>query len=298
MIGFLSVRSPDESKNLVARFRSGLAESGFVEGQNVAIEYRWARGEYDRLPALAAELVRIPVRVLVAVGGDSSALAARASTTTVPIVASFTSDPVKTGMIASFNRPGGNITGISNLTAAMEPKRIGLLRELVPQATTFGVLLNPDNPPFADQLRDVREAVKSAGLALQVLRASSDREIEAAFESVAQAQIPALLVAADPFFNLRRDKLATLAVRHGVPAMYSFRDYAVAGGLMSYGINLPDVYYQTGVYAARILKGAKPADLPVQQPTKFEFVINLKTAKTLGIKLSDNLMSLADEVIE
>jgi len=264
----------------------------------VAIEYRWALGEYNRLPALAAELVGIPVAVLVAVGGEPAARAARAATTTIPVVTLFSSDPVKSGLIGSLSNPGGNVTGISNLSTAMEPKRVGLLHELMPQAKAFGALLNPDFPTFADQLRDIQQAAQSAGLELHAFRASNDRDIEVAFESIAEQRIAAVLVASDPFFNSRRTELAALAARRGVPALYTFRDYAVAGGLMSYGIDLPDTYRQVGVYAGRIIKGAKPADLPVLQPTKFEFVINLKAAKALGVKISDNLLSLADEVIE
>ena len=298
VMGLLSVRSPDESAHLLVAFRDGLAENGIIEGQTVRIEYRWAHGDYDRLPALATELVHIPVAMLVAVGGEPAARAAKAATTTIPVVTVFSTDPVKSGLIASLGHPGGNITGISNLSTAMEPKRISLLHELVPQATAFGALLNPDFPAFADQLADIQAAAKTTGVELHMFRAGTDRDIEAAFESITQQRIVALLVAADPFFNSRRDEIAALAARRGVPAMYSFRDYAVAGGLMSYGIDLPDTYRQTGVYAGLVLKGAKPADLPVLQPTKFEFVINLKAAKALGIKFSENLLSLADEVIE
>jgi putative ABC transport system substrate-binding protein len=298
LIGLLSVRSPDESAHLLAAFRSGLAENGAIEGQSVAIEYRWALGEYNRLPALAAELVGIPVAVLIAVGGEPAARAAKDATTTIPVVTFFSSDPVKSGLIGSLSHPGGNVTGVSNLSTAMEPKRVGLLHELIPQAKAFGALLNPDFPTFADQLRDIQEAAQTAGLELHAFRASTDRDIEAAFESIAEQRIAAVLVASDPFFNSRRAEVAALAARRGVPAMYTFRDYVVAGGLMSYGIDLPDTYRQAGVYAGRILKGAKPADLPVLQPTKFEFVVNLKAAKALGVKISDNLLSLADEVIE
>ena len=298
VIGFLSTRMPNESAHLVAAFRRGLAENGYVEGQNVAVEYRWALGQYDRLPALATELVRRPVAVLASVGGDPAAQAAKAATATIPIVFEIGTDPIKLGLVTSYNRPSGNATGINILTSALEAKRLGLLRELVPQAAALGVLLNPNWPAAAGQLSDVEEAARAIGVQTHVLRASTDGEIDTAFVSVAQHRIPALAVASDPFFTSRRDKLAALAARHAVPAMYPFRDYAVAGGLMSYGIDLPEVYRQVGVYAGRVLKGAKPADLPVMQPTKFEFVINLKTAKALGVKFSDNLMSLADEVIE
>ena len=298
VIGFLSTRASYESEYLTAAFRRGLAENGYVDGQNLILEYRWAEGQYDRLPALASELVRRSVAVLFAAGGDATALAARAATSTIPIICIVGSDPVKLGLVASYNRPGGNITGMSILTSSLEPKRLGLLRELVPQATTLGVMLNPNNPPAERQLRDLQDAARAIGLQLHVLQASNDREIETAFESVPLHRIPALAVAADPFFNSRRDKLVALAARHAVPAMYQFREYPVAGGLMSYGIDISDAYRQVGVYAGRVLKGEKPADLPVLQPTKFEFVINLKTAKALGVKLSDHLLSLADEVIE
>ena len=298
VVGFLSSRSPDESANVVAAFRRGVAENGFIEGQTVAIEYRWAMGQYDRLPELAAELVRVPVAVLVSVGGEPSARAAKAATTTVPVVSIFSTDPVRSGLIASLSRPGGNVTGISDFNVAMEPKRLSLLRDLVPQAAVFGVLLNPDFPPAAEQLRAIQAAAQTLGVPVAVLRARTDRELEAAFETVTQQRIPALLVASDPFFVSQREQLAALAARHGVPAMYIFRDYVVAGGLMSYGTDLADMYHQAGVYAGRILKGARPADLPVMQPTKFEFVINLKAAKALGVKFSENLLSLADEIIE
>jgi putative tryptophan/tyrosine transport system substrate-binding protein len=298
VIGLLSVRSPDESAHLLRAFRGGLAQDGVIEGRNVAIEYRWAHGEYDQLPALARELVHIPVAILVALGGEPAARAATAATATIPVVAVFSTDPVKSGLIASLSRPGGNVTGISNLSTAMEPKRLGLLHDLVPQAKAFGALLNPEFPTFADQLADIQAAAQTTGVEIHVFRAGTDHDIEAAFESITQQRIAALLVASDPFFNSRRDEIAALAARRGVPAMYGFRDYAVAGGLMSYGIDLPDTYRQAGVYAGHVLKGAKPADLPVLQPTKFEFVINLKAAKALGVKFSDNLLSLADEVIE
>jgi ABC-type uncharacterized transport system substrate-binding protein len=298
VVGFLSTRAPAESSHLLAAFRRGLAENGFVEGQNVTVEYRWALGEYDRLPAQAAELFHLPVAVLAATGGEPAALAAKAATATIPVVATFAGDPVKQGLIASLSRPGGNVTGTSNLITTLEAKRLGLLHDLVPQAATIGVFLNPTLSTAANQLSDLQEAARTIGLQLNVLRAGTDGEIDAAFESVAQNHIPALAMVGDPFFNSRRDKLVALAARHAVPAMYSFRDYVVAGGLMSYGIDLPDVYRQIGVYVGRILKGAKPADMPVEQPTKFELVINLKTAKSLGLTVPLGLLNAADEVIE
>ena len=297
VIGYLSARSPEDTTHLVAAFRRGLVEDGYVEGQNVAIQYRWALGQVDRLPALAAELAGRSVAILVATGGESAALAAKAATSTIPIVFS-TGDPVKAGLVASYNRPGGNATGINLLTQTLEPKRLGLLHELVPQAATIGFLLNPNFPSAEDQSKDMQEAARAIGLHIHVLRANTDREIEAAFETVAQDRIGALAVGASPFFDTRRNTLVALAARHAVPTMYHFREFAAAGGLMSYGIDPVDAYRQVGVYAGRILKGAKPADLPVLQPTKFEFVINLKTAKALGLDVPPGLSARADEVIE
>ena len=298
VIGVLSTRVPDHSAHLVAAFRRGLAESSYVEGQNVTVEYRWALGQYDRLPALAAELARRPVVVLVSTGAEPAALAAKAATATIPIVANFGADPVASGFVASLSRPGGNITGISNLTATLETKRLGLLRDLVPQAATIGFLVNPNFPPAESQSRDMQEAARAIGLHLRVMRASTDLEIDTAFESIAQDRVPALSVAGDAFFNARRDKLVALAARHAVPTMYPFRETVLAGGLMSYGIDLADVWRQLGVYTGRVLKGVKPADLPVLQPTKFEFMINLKTAKALGFSVPTSMQLLADDVIE
>jgi putative tryptophan/tyrosine transport system substrate-binding protein len=298
VIGFLSTRSPEDIPHLLAAFRRGLAENGYVEGQNVTIEYRWALGQYDRLPAMAAELVRRPVTVLASAGGEPAALAAKAATSIIPIVFVIGGDPVKQGLAASLSRPGGNSTGISILTNTLEPKRLGLLRELVPRAVTIGVLLNPNFPQFESQLRDVQEAGRAIGVQIFVLRASDDHEVEGVFETIAQQRIPALAVSADPFFDTRRDKLVALAARHAVPAMYHFREFAAAGGLMSYGIDISEVWRQLGVYAGRILKGAQPADLPVLQPTKFELVINLKTARTLGLTIPSGVLAIADEVIE
>jgi putative ABC transport system substrate-binding protein len=297
VVGFLHVRSSDNSMPQVAGFRRGLAEHGRVEGQNVTVEYRWARGQYDQLPAMAAELVRQPVAVLI-VGTDAAALAAKAATSTIPIVFSVGSDPVKLGLVASFNRPGGNATGMNILTTMLEAKRLGLLHELVPYAANIGVLLHPGAPNAEGQSRDVKEAARAIGVQIQDLWASTDREIDAAFDTVAQQRIRALAVTANPFFDTRRDRILALASRHAVPAMYHFREYAADGGLMSYGIDLPDAYRHVGAYVGQILNGAKPADLPVMQPTKFEFVINLKTAKALGITVPNSMQLLADEVIE
>jgi ABC-type uncharacterized transport system substrate-binding protein len=298
VIGFLSGGAPDRSAHVVAAFHRGLAENGYAENRNVTLEYRWAIGQYDRLPALATELVQRPVAVLVATGGEAAPRAAIAATTTIPIVASFGSDPVESGLVTSLNRPGGNVTGISPLHPLLEPKRLGVLHELMPKAATIGVLLNPNHPPAASQLRDLQNAARTLGLQLHVLHAATDREIDTAFETVAQNRIPALAVAADPFLLDRRDKVVALAARRTVPAMYPFRDFAVTGGLMSYGTDLSEVYRQLGIYSGRILKGTKPAELPVMQPTKFAFVINLKAAKALGLTVPPALLAIADEVIE
>jgi putative tryptophan/tyrosine transport system substrate-binding protein len=298
VIGFLSSRSPEDSAHLVAAFRRGLAEGAFVEGQNVAIEFRWARGQYDLLPAMAADLVSRRVNVLTTAGGEPSALAAKRATSTIPIVFGLGSDPISIGLVESWNRPGGNATGVTLLTRLMEPKRLGLLRDLVPGVPLIGVLLNPSFPSTERQLQDIEEAARSIDQRIVVAKASTDAELDAAFAALVKEGVGALLVCADPYFDTRRDRIVGFAQRQRLPAIYQFREYAVAGGLLSYGVSITDAYQQYGVYTANILKGAKPADLPVLQPTKFELLINLKTAKTLGIKISDNLLSLADEVIE
>ena len=297
VVGFLHARSPDDVAYQVAAFRHGLGEAGYIEGESVSIQYRFALGDYGQLPEMAAELVRRPVAVLVA-GSDPAALAAKAATSNIPIVFAVGSDPIKLGLVASVSRPGGNATGMNILTSALEAKRLGLLHELVPQAAIIGVLMNPNNSTTEGQLRDLHEAARTIGLQIHALRSSTDAEIDAAFEAVAQQHIAVLVVASDPFLDTRRDKIVALAQHHSVPAMYQFREHAVAGGLMSYGINLPDVYRQLGIYTGQILKGTKPADLPVMQPTKFELVINLKTAKALGLEIPPQLLALADEVIE
>ena len=298
VVGFLSSRSPAGSDYLVVAFRTGLAEAGYSENHNVAVEYRWADGRYEQLPALALELVRWPVSVIVSAGGTPAALAAKKATANIPIVFSVGGDPVEIGLVESFGRPGGNATGFSILTTTLEAKRLALLRELVPGTDTLNLLLNMENPPAKTQLRDVEAAARAFNVSVQVLPADTDEEIDAAFVKMAEQPKSALLVGADPFFDTRRDKLVTLAARYAIPAMYQFREYTAAGGLISYGINLPDVYRQAGGYAARILKGAKPADLPVVQPTKFELVINLNTARALGLSVPLTLQASADEVIE
>jgi putative tryptophan/tyrosine transport system substrate-binding protein len=298
VVGYLSSRSSDESAPNVAAFRQGLAEVGAVEGKNISIEYRWAEGEYNRLPALATELVQRKVAVLATVGGEPSALAAKAATATIPIVAIFTIDPIKLGIVASLGHPEGNITGISVLNATLEAKRLGLLRDLLPQATKLAVLVNPAFPAAAGQLENLQQAARAANLHLQVLNASTDAEIESAFETIAREGLQGVVVATDSFFVTRRARLGVLVTRYKVPAMFSLRAYVVEGGLVSYGVDLPDLYRQAGVYAGRILNGSKPADLPIMQPTKFELVVNQKAAKLLGLSLSPDLLSIADEVIE
>jgi putative tryptophan/tyrosine transport system substrate-binding protein len=298
VVGYLSSRSPDDTTHLLAGFRQGLADGGFVEHQNVTIEYRWALGQYDHLPALATELTRLPVVVVVSTGGEPAALAAKAATSTIPIVFGTGTDPVKAGLVASYNRPGGNATGINFQTVDMEAKRLGLLHELMPQAKNIAFLYNPKFAAAEGQLHDVREAARTLGLQINALHASTDDEINAAFRTMVQQQTAALILAADPFFDTRRSQLVVLAAYNILPAIYQFREYAAAGGLMSYGIDAVDAYRQIGIYAARILKGARPVDLPVMQPTKFELVINLKTAKTLGLAVPDTLLARADEVIE
>ena len=298
VIGFLSARSPVESAGLVAAFRRGLAENGTIEGQSAAIDYRWALGEYDRLPAMASELVHRPVAVLVTVGGEAAVRAAMAATKNIPIIGIFADDPVASGLVAGLNRPGGNTTGVFNFNPTLEAKRLGLLHELVPQAATIGVLVNPNYPPAASQLRGVEEAARSIGLGTLAMRASNDGEIEAAFESAIQQRIRILAVTSDPFFNTRSDRLVALATRHAVPTVYPFREYVAAGGLMSYGVDLGEMYRQVGIYAGQVVKGVKPADLPIVQPIKFELVINVKTARTLGLTIPSTLLASADEVIE
>jgi ABC-type uncharacterized transport system substrate-binding protein len=298
VVGFLSSRSPEESAHLVEAFRGGLKDGTFIEGQNVALEYRWAHGDYGRLPALAAELVNRRVSVIAAVGGDPSNKAAKQATETIPIVFATGSDPVQAGLVESFNRPGGNATGVTTSTNLMEPKRLGLLRELAPGVSLVGALVNPTFPAAVRQAADIEQAARTVGERILIANASSDDELEAAFVSFVRGGVGALLVTADPYFDVRRDPIVAFAARQRLPAIYQFREFAVAGGILSYGLSFVDVYRQVGVYTAKILNGAKPAELPVQQVTKFELIINMKAAKTLGISISDNLLSLADEVIE
>jgi putative ABC transport system substrate-binding protein len=298
VIGFLDSTSPETYADRLRAFRQGLKDAGFVEGENVAIEYRWAENQINRLPELAAELVRRQIAVIVA-GAPASTFAAKAATTTIPIVFGVGVDPVQAGLVASINRPGGNLTGINFFSTELAAKRLELLRELVPTATRVAVLLNPANAAIAEStLRDVEAAAHAMSLQIQVLNANSSREIDAAFATFVRERPDALFVSSSPFFTSRSVQLTQLAARHALPATYAVRDYAQAGGLMTYGASLTDAYRQMGIYTGRILKGAKPADLPVVQATKLELVINAQTARMLGLIVPDKLLVAADEVIE
>jgi len=297
VIGFLSSGRASARQDQVAMLHRGLRDGGYVDGQNYTVEYRWAEDQYDRLPALAADLVRRRVTVIAAAGGPPSALAAKAATSTIPIVFTAVSDPVKYGLVASFNRPGGNVTGNAGLTTELDAKRFELLREVVPQANAIGALFNPNRPGVEAQLKELVATAQTGGRQLIVLRAGTEAELETVFATLAQP-VDALVVTADPFFNSQREKLVEVLVRHRIPAIYQGREFTAVGGLVSYGPNIGDAYRQGGVYIARILKGEKPADLPIEQPTKFELVINLKTAKALGITVPPTVIARADEVIE
>jgi putative ABC transport system substrate-binding protein len=298
VIGFLGSTSPGSFAAFMAAFHQGLSETGYVEGQNVAIEYRWAEGSYDRLPALAAELVARKIDVIVAAGGPSSALAAKGATSTIPIVFTAVNDPVAVGLVASLARPGGNLTGFNGMGIELMPKRLELLSELVPQADAIALLVNPNDANAKRMIRDVQEASRVKGLQLHILKAASEGEIETAFVSLVQQHGGGLLIAPDAFFLSRRDQLVALASRQAVPAIYLWREFAAAGGLISYGPSFTAIYRQVGIYVGKILKGANPADLPIQQPTKFELVINLKTAKALGLAIPQLILVRADEIIE
>jgi len=297
VIGFLNAASPDTNADRLRRFHQGLKDTGYVEGENVAIEYRWAQGQLDRLPALAAELVRRQVAVIAAFG-DIAGVAAKAATTAIPIVFAVSENPVKAGLVASLNRPGSNATGINFLGAELGSKQLGLLHELVPAAVRVGLLVNPRVPQTETVTRDVAAAASAIGLQIDVVEASESREIEAAFRTLVRNRADALVIGADPFFASRRLQLATLATRHAIPAIFNIREYAEAGGLMSYGTSLIETYRQVGIYTGKILKGAKPADLPVEQSSKFELIINLPTARALGLEVPPTLLARADEVIE
>jgi putative tryptophan/tyrosine transport system substrate-binding protein len=299
VIGFLHSASAAAYAAPLAAFRKGLSEAGYVEGQNVAIEYRWAEGQNDRLPALAAELVRRRVAVIVTPGSTAATLAAQAATATIPIVFIIGANPVKIGLVASLNRPGGNATGINDFGVEIGAKRLGLLHELLPGAARFGVLVNPDNPFITESfVTELQMAASAIGRQIEVVTASTNGDIDTAFATLVKKRADALLISPDALFVTRRVQLIMLAVRHTLPALYHRRELAEAGGLMSYGSDLSDQYRQTGLYVSRILKGEKPAEMPVQLPTKFEFVINLQTAKTIGLDIPPTLLARADEVIE
>ncbi len=297
VIGYLDGGSPETGAQVVAAIRKGLSETGYVEGRNVAIEYRWAEANYDRLPALASDLALRQVAVIVAMG-TPSAFAAKAATSSIPVIFGGGVDPVQAGLVASLNQPGGNVTGVTSMNAEIEAKRLGLLYELLPRATRFAVLVNPNNPLADVDIKDAQASAMATGRQIEIFTASTNREIDVAFASLVQMRADALLIGPDVFFTNRRVQLATLAVRHAVPAIYAFREFAEAGGLMSYGTSGTDRDRQVGVYTGRILKGEKPANLPVLRPTKFEFVINLQTARMLGLEIPPSLLGRADEVIE
>ena len=297
VIGYLNNGSPESDAPRLTGLRRGLSETGYVEGRNFVIEYRWAGNQVDRLPALAADLVHLRVAVIVSAGRVAT-LAAKAATTTIPIVFGFGADPVETGLVASLNRPGGNLTGFNAFAGELGAKALALLHELMPSIATIGFLENPNNPVSELRTRDVLAAAAAIGLNVQILKAGTDREIDAAFVSLVQARTGALLVGNDAFLNSRIEQLVALAARHAIPTIYTFREFVVAGGLISYGSSLIETYRQGGLYTGRMLKGEKPADLPVIQATKLELVINLKTAKALGLQIPDRLLAIADEVIE
>ena len=297
VIGFLGTGSLGPGSPFVASFHQGLSETGYIEGRNVAVEYRWAEGQLDRLPALAADLVGRNVDLIVS-GGLPSVLAAKNATSTIPIVFTSAEDPVAAGLVASLARPGGNLTGVSLLTVELMAKRLEMLSELVPQAGVIALLVNPNTSTTERMIHDEQEAARVKGVQLHVVKAGSESEIDAAFASLAQLQAGALLVSRDPFFNSRREQLVALAARHAVPAIYPWREFTAAGGLISYGPSLTAALRQVGIYAGKILKGAKPADLPVEQATKLELVVNLKTAKALGLTIPQSILARADEVIE
>ena len=297
VIGYLYVGSRESSTSLLAAFRRGLSEIGYIEGQNVAIEYRWANNELQRLPELATDLVRRQVAVIVTPANTPSAIAAKAATTTIPVIFGIGSDPIKDGLVTSFNRPGGNVTGIHFMTGEIGAKQLGLLHDLLPRAARFAVLVNVENPISKPFIADIRATAENMGAEIEVLTANTGRDIDAAFSSLAQKPADALIIGGDALFNARRVQIATLATRQALPAIYPTRDYTEVGGLMSYGPNLGDAIREVGAYAGRVLKGEKPADLPVLQSTKLELVINLSTAKAFGLTIPPGVLAIADEVI-
>jgi putative ABC transport system substrate-binding protein len=298
IVGYLGSGSPDDQVNLVDATLGGLKEAGYADGQNIRIEYRWSEGHYDRLPALAEELVKRPVALIIAAGGSDPGRAAKAATSTIPIVFITAADPVKAGLVAGLNRPEGNITGISMIGSVLEAKRLELIHEMLPQASTIGVLINPGYPAAKLQAQEVAEATARLGVKTVVLNASTEAETETAFASFAQQKVGAVLACNDPFYGSAREQLASLALRYKLPAMSFRREFAEAGGLLSYGARFAEGYRQAGIYAGKILAGTKPADLPVIQPTKFELVVNLKAAKAIGLAISESFLLRADEVIE
>jgi putative ABC transport system substrate-binding protein len=297
VIGFMNAGTPKEDEHLRAAFQQGVNETGYIEGQNVTIEYHWAEGHADRLPGLAADLVRRRVSVIAATG-TPAALAAKDATATIPIVFETAGDPIKLGLVASLNRPGGNVTGMTQLSSELVAKRLGILHDLIPTATTIGLLVNPTDPRAETQTGEMQEAAHALGLQIHVLNASTEGEINTVFAILSQLRLGALLVVTSNLFSRRREQFVTLAARQGVPAIYQYREYVAAGGLISYGTSITDAYRQAGIYTGRILKGEKPDDLPVLRPTKFELVINLKTTKTLGLTIPSGVLAIADEVIE
>ena len=298
VIGFLSSRSPGESASVVAAFRQGLRETGFIEGQNLGIAFRWAEGRYDKLPGLASELVSLPVTLLFAAGGTPSAFAAKGATSTIPVVFSAVSDPVEIGLVPSLNQPGGNLTGMAIISASLGTKRLELMKELMPNAGVIGYLLNPSHQKSEIETKSVVAAAASLAIDVRILNAKSESELETVFAGLQGMRIRALVVSVEPFFDSQRERIVGLAARYAVTAIYAWREYVLAGGLMSYGTDLPESYRQAAIYAGRILKGEKPANLPVVQPTKFHMAVNAKTAKSLGIEVPSRLLGLADEVIE
>jgi ABC-type uncharacterized transport system substrate-binding protein len=298
VIGFLSSRSPGESAGVVAAFRQGLRETGFIEGQNLAIAFRWAEGQYDKLPALASELVNLPVALLFAAGGPPSAFAAKAATSTIPVVFSAAADPVEIGLVPSLNKPSGNVTGMGIFNASLGTKRLELIKELMPDVRVVGYLLNPADRMSEIETKSVIAAFPALGVEVRILNAKSESELDTAFAGLEGLRIAGLVVSGEPFFDSQRERIVALAAKYSVATIYAWREYVLAGGLMSYGTDLPESYRQAAIYAGRILKGEKPANLPVVQPTKFHMAVNVKIAKSLGIAVPPRLLGLADEVIE